>query len=153
MWPLCHRSYPTPPTAWCPVPWRRESPPEDSCPSMPSPLLHENPSPHRLKRKKGLTEMDLNSLPNGGACPSDFGVSRRVTTLFLKHLDRISRTSSGIWTRYFGFDYGPLSTLRNNSLNSVYSRPSLCSFINKWYFNYKTKIFFCLNAHDLSEDV
>lgn len=30
----------------------------------------------------------------------------------------------------------------NNSLNSVYSRPSLCSFMNKWYFPYETKINF-----------
>ncbi len=35
--------------------------------------------------------MDLNSLPNGGTCPSDFGVSRRVTKLFWS-----------IWTVYRG---------------------------------------------------
>lgn len=126
MWPLCHHSYPTPPTAWCPVPWRRESLPESPAPACPHPPCMRTHHLTASNGKKGLTEMDLNSLPNGGTCPSDFGVSRRVTKLFSKHSDRTPRTSNGIRTRSFGFDDGPLSTETKTRVLTVFIQDHQC---------------------------
>jgi len=98
--------------------------------------------------------MDLNSLPNGGAFPNDFGVSRRVTKLFLKHLDRIPRTSNGIWTHYFGFDYGPVT---KTTVLTVFIQDRQCVALStSGIFQIRQKkqqLFFCLRAHDLTEDV
>lgn len=150
MWPLCHPSYPTPPTAWCPVPWRRESLPESPAPACPHPPCMRT---HHLTASTG-----------------EKGINRDGLKLFAKRRN-LSKRLWGFQTRCYktGFKaFGPYTedVKRNTntlfwfwwwttvnptktSLTSVYSRPPMCSFINKWRFPYKTRPPFCLNAHDL----
>lgn len=118
---------------------------------MPSPALHENPSPHRLKRKKGINRDGFKQFAKRRSLSKRlWGFQtcyKTVSKAFGPCIeDRPAEYEHVILV--LNMDY--CQPYESNSLNSVYSRPSLCSFINKWYFPHETKIrFFCLDAHDL----